>query len=50
MMLRTGVGFLTLCWMDLPVMVFDLSVRVLGDLQVDDHHTIEDTGGVLEQH
>ena len=23
---------------------FDLSVRVHGDLQVDDHHTIEDTG------
>ena len=26
---------------------FDLSVRVHGDLQVDDHHTIEDTGIVL---
>ena len=24
--------------------LFDLSVRVHGDLQVDDHHTIEDTG------
>ena len=27
--------------------LFDLSVRVHGDLQVDDHHTIEDTGIVL---
>ena len=26
---------------------FDLSVFVKGDLQVDDHHTIEDTGIVL---
>ncbi|MGN0363210.1 MAG: imidazoleglycerol-phosphate dehydratase HisB [Bilifractor sp.] len=27
--------------------LFDLSVQVNGDLQVDDHHTIEDTGIVL---
>ena len=27
--------------------LFDLSVRVHGDLQVDDHHTIEYTGIVL---
>ncbi|MCC6093763.1 MAG: imidazoleglycerol-phosphate dehydratase HisB [Eubacterium sp.] len=27
--------------------LFDLSVNVHGDLQVDDHHTIEDTGIVL---
>ena len=27
--------------------LFDLSLRVHGDLQVDDHHTIEDTGIVL---
>lgn len=27
--------------------LFDLNVRVHGDLQVDDHHTIEDTGIVL---
>ncbi len=26
---------------------FDLSVQVKGDLQVDDHHTVEDTGIVL---
>ncbi len=29
--------------------LFDLTVRVDGDLQVDDHHTIEDTGIVLGQ-
>ena len=27
--------------------LFDLYVRVKGDLQVDDHHTVEDTGIVL---
>ena len=27
--------------------LFDLSVKVKGDLQVDDHHTVEDTGIVL---
>ena len=27
--------------------LFDLCVRVHGDLEVDDHHTIEDTGIVL---
>jgi imidazoleglycerol-phosphate dehydratase len=27
--------------------LFDLDVKVTGDLQVDDHHTIEDTGIVL---
>ena len=27
--------------------LFDLQLRVQGDLQVDDHHTIEDTGIVL---
>ena len=27
--------------------LFDLQMRVQGDLQVDDHHTIEDTGIVL---
>ena len=29
--------------------LFDLTVKVDGDLQVDDHHTIEDTGIVLGQ-
>ena len=27
--------------------LFDLQLRVQGDLQVDDHHTIEDTGIAL---
>lgn len=27
--------------------LFDLSVRVKGDLEIDDHHTIEDTGIVI---
>lgn len=27
--------------------LFDLNVQVHGDLEVDDHHTIEDTGIVL---
>ena len=27
--------------------LFDLAIRVHGDLQIDDHHTIEDTGIVL---
>ena len=27
--------------------LFDLQAKVQGDLQVDDHHTIEDTGSVL---
>ena len=27
--------------------LFDLDIKVEGDLQVDDHHTIEDTGIVL---
>lgn len=29
--------------------LFDLQVKVTGDLRVDDHHTIEDTGIVLGQ-
>ena len=29
--------------------LFDLDIKVKGDLQVDDHHTIEDTGIVLGQ-
>ena len=28
--------------------LYDLTLRVHGDLNVDDHHTIEDTGIVLE--
>ena len=29
--------------------LFDLNVKVTGDLEVDSHHTIEDTGIVLGQ-
>ncbi len=29
--------------------LFDLTVKVRGDLEVDSHHTIEDTGIVLGQ-
>lgn len=29
--------------------LFDLNVKVRGDLEVDSHHTIEDTGIVLGQ-
>ena len=29
--------------------LFDLSVKVKGDLQVDDHHTVEDTGIAIGQ-
>ena len=29
--------------------LFDLSVKVSGDLEVDSHHTVEDTGIVLGQ-
>ena len=29
--------------------LFDLTIKVDGDLQVDDHHTIEDTGIVLDR-
>lgn len=41
-------AFLTICSTALPATVFfDLSVSVDGDLDVDGHHTIEDTGIVL---
>ena len=40
--------FLITCWRDFTRHgLFDLQLRVQGDLQVDDHHTIEDTGIVL---
>ncbi len=44
----TGVGFFDhmLCGFAKHGL-FDLYIRVSGDLQVDDHHTIEDTGIVL---
>jgi imidazoleglycerol-phosphate dehydratase len=48
--INTGVGFFdhmlnAFCKHGL----FDLEVRAVGDLQVDAHHTVEDTGIVLGQ-
>lgn len=47
---ETGVGFFDhmLCALARHSLV-DLTVRVKGDLEVDDHHTVEDTGIVLGQ-
>ncbi len=49
--LDTGIGFFsTICWTALHgTDFFDLSVKVDGDLFVDGHHTVEDTGIVLGQ-
>ena len=45
---ETGVGFFDhmLCALSRHSLV-DLTVRVKGDTEVDDHHTVEDTGIVL---
>lgn len=45
---ETGVGFFDhmLCALARHSLV-DLTIRVKGDLEVDDHHTVEDTGIVL---
>lgn len=47
---ETGVGFFDhmLCALACHSLV-DLTVRVKGDTEVDDHHTVEDTGIVLGQ-
>ena len=47
--LKPAWDFLITCWTDLPRHgLFDLKrTGVHGDLNVDDHHTIEDTGIVL---
>ena len=46
--IETGVGFFNHMLAGFTRHgLFDLSVRVHGDLKVDDHHTIEDTGIVL---
>ena len=47
---ETGVGFFDhmLCALARHSLV-DLTVRVKGDTEVDDHHTVEDTGIVLGQ-
>ena len=46
--ISTGIGFFDHMLEGLTRHgLFDLQLRVQGDLQVDDHHTIEDTGIVL---
>ncbi len=46
----TGIGFLNHMLTALAVHgAMDLSVKVVGDLEVDGHHTAEDTGIVLGQ-
>ena len=46
--IRTGIGFFDHMLEGFARHgLFDLTVQVKGDLQVDDHHTIEDTGIVL---
>jgi imidazoleglycerol-phosphate dehydratase len=48
--ISTGVGFLDHMLAALAVhALFDLSVTARGDLHIDAHHTIEDTGIVLGQ-
>lgn len=48
--IETGIGFLD-HMLDLfgRHALFDLDVKAVGDLQVDDHHTAEDTGIALGQ-
>lgn len=47
---RTGIGFFDHMLISFAKHgLFDLEVRVNGDLEVDAHHTIEDTGIVLGQ-
>jgi imidazoleglycerol-phosphate dehydratase len=46
--IRSGIGFLDhLLTSFAQHGLFDLAVRVSGDLQVDEHHTVEDTALVL---
>ena len=48
--ISTGVGFLDHMLTAVAVHgLFDLQVRTVGDLHIDAHHTIEDTGIVLGQ-
>src|SRR5258706_13128310 len=48
--LATGIGFLDHMLAHIAVHgLFDLSVKATGDLQVDAHHTIEDTALLLGQ-
>ena len=46
--ISTGVGFLDHLLSSLAHhALFDLEVEAVGDLEVDDHHTVEDVGLVL---
>src|SRR5665811_2179361 len=46
--IETGVGFFDHLLVSLAHhALFDLEVRTTGDLEVDDHHTVEDTMAVL---
>lgn len=48
--IRTGIGFFDHMLEGFSRHgLFDLTVQVKGDLQVDGHHTVEDTGIVLGQ-
>lgn len=48
--ISTGIGFLDhMLTLLARHALFDLSVRAVGDLQVDDHHTVEDIGICLGQ-
>lgn len=48
--ISTGVGFLDHMLTAVAVHgLFDLNVKTIGDLHIDAHHTIEDTGIVLGQ-
>ena len=48
--INTGVGFLDHMLTAIAVHgLFDLNVKTVGDLHIDAHHTIEDTGIVLGQ-
>ncbi|MEM9777230.1 MAG: imidazoleglycerol-phosphate dehydratase HisB, partial [Chloroflexota bacterium] len=48
--ISTGVGFLDHMLTAIAVHgLFDLEIKTVGDLHIDSHHTIEDTGIVLGQ-
>ena len=45
---KPGSSFSTTCWNHSPgTAYFNLKVEANGDIEVDDHHTVEDIGIVL---